>query len=91
VDEEGLYRALRDGVLAGAAIDTWYAYPPKGATEGFPSRFPIHELPNVVLSPHVAGSTWEAVEMNAVQTLENVAEWLDTGTCRSRVDLKANY
>ncbi len=91
VDEEGLYRALADGVLAGAAIDTWYTYPPKGETVGAPSRFPIHELPNVVLSPHVAGSTWEAVANNAVQTVDNVAEWLRTGTCGSRVDLRASY
>ncbi|HSV57100.1 MAG TPA: 2-hydroxyacid dehydrogenase, partial [Magnetospirillaceae bacterium] len=69
VDEEGLYRSLADGILAGAAIDTWYTYPSKGCETGAPSRFPIHELPNVVLSPHVAGATWEAVRNNAVQTL----------------------
>lgn len=91
VDEEGLYRALADGVLAGAAIDTWYVYPPKGSVTGAPSRFPIHELPNVILSPHVAGSTWEAVGANADQTLRNVEEWLATGSCRSKVDLRANY
>jgi len=91
VDEEGLYRALADGILSGAAIDTWYTYPPKGETVGAPSRFPIHELPNVVLSPHVAGSTWEAVANNAVQTVDNVAEWLRTGTCASKVDLRASY
>lgn len=91
VDEEGLYRALADGVLLGAAIDTWYVYPPKGASEGAPSRFPIQELPNVVLSPHVAGSTWEAVEMNAAQTLGHVAEWIRTGRSGARVDLRANY
>ena len=91
VDEEGLYRALADGILSGAAIDTWYTYPAKGLMSGDPSRFPIHELPNVVLSPHVAGSTWEAVENNATQTIDNVAEWLRTGKCRSKVDLKANY
>ncbi len=91
VDEEGLYRALADGVLVGAAIDTWYVYPPKGETEGSPSRFPIHELPNVILSPHVAGSTWESAERNVSQTLENVEEWVRTGTCGTKVDLRANY
>ena len=91
VDEEGLYRALTEGILTGAAIDTWYTYPAKGETAGAPSRFPIHELPNVVLSPHVAGSTWEAVANNADQTVDNVAEWLRTGTCASKVDLRASY
>jgi phosphoglycerate dehydrogenase-like enzyme len=61
VDEEGLYLALKNGVLKGAAIDTWYTYPQGGATRGAPSRFPIHELPNVILSPHVAGSTRDSV------------------------------
>jgi len=91
VDEEGLYLALKDGVLAGAAIDTWYVYPPTGSSECAPSRFPIHELPNVVLSPHVAGMTVEAVAMNTAQTLGNVAEWLRTGSCGTKVDLRANY
>lgn len=91
VDEEGLYTSLKDGTLAGAALDTWYTYPAKGAMTGAPSRFPIHELPNVILSPHVAGSTWEAVEINTSQTIDNVEEWLRTGSCRWEVDLKANY
>jgi len=52
VDEEGLYEALKSGVLKGAALDTWYTYPTTGV-KGAPSRFPIHTLPNVVLSPHV--------------------------------------
>lgn len=91
VDEEGLYLALRDGVLSGAAIDTWYVYPPKGSSGCVPSRFPIHELPNVVLSPHVGGMTGEAVVMNTAQTLDNVARWLSTGSCGAKVDLRANY
>ena len=37
-----------------AGIDVWYAYPPDEAARAhtFPSRFPFHELENVVLSPH---------------------------------------
>jgi phosphoglycerate dehydrogenase-like enzyme len=76
VDEEGLYLSLRDGILAGAAIDTWYTYPEAGSDHGAPSRFPIHLLPNVVLSPHVAGSAREAAEGNVSQTLDNLRSWL---------------
>lgn len=47
--------------------------------------------PNIVLSSHVAGSTHEAVDMNVVQTVENVARWVLTGEARHRVDLKASY
>lgn len=91
VDERALYEALRDGVLSGAGIDVWYRYPSDGSVTGAPSRYPIHLLPNVVLSPHVAGSTWEAVEANAAQTVENLALWLRTGDARNRVDLAAAY
>jgi phosphoglycerate dehydrogenase-like enzyme len=91
VVEADLYQALVDGTLSGAALDVWYTYPEKGSIEGWPSRFPIHELPNVVLSPHVAGSTHEAVDMNVIQTAENVARWVLTGEARHRVDLKASY
>jgi len=91
VDEEGLWLALRDGILKGAAIDTWYDYPAGGSTVGAPSRFPIHELPNVILSPHVGGSAREASAMAAEQTVENLAEWLSTGGCSREGNLGEMY
>jgi len=91
VDEEGLYLALSNGILKGAAIDTWYDYPQPGATMGTPSRFPIHELPNVVLSPHVGGSTREAVLFNQEQTLANIRSWLSGERCANEVDLRELY
>mgnify|MGYP004702690855 CR=1 FL=1 len=91
VVEADLYQALINGTLSGAALDVWYTYPEKGRTDGWPSRFPFQELPNVVLSPHVAGSTHEAADMNVIQTVENVERWALTGEARHRVDLKASY
>lgn len=91
VDEEALYAALKDGALAGAGLDVWYRYPQGGSTEGWPSRFPIHELSNVVLSPHVAGSTFEAVDRNAELTVENVVRYIDGHEPLHRVDLQAKY
>jgi len=91
VDEEGLYLALKDGVLKGAAIDTWYTYPQGGATTGAPSRFPIHELPNVILSPHVGGSTREGLGVRVAETVRNIAQWLETGRCDQVVDLRERY
>ncbi|MEU9448968.1 2-hydroxyacid dehydrogenase [Streptomyces sp. NPDC048277] len=54
VDEDALYAALRDGVIAGAALDVWYDYPADGRT-GAPSRHPFHELPNTLMTPHSSG------------------------------------
>lgn len=91
VDEEGLYLSLKDGILSGAAIDTWYRYPPSGSDHGAPSNYPIHLLPNVVLSPHVAGSALEAAEANVVQTVENVDDWLAGKPMRREVKLAELY
>lgn len=91
VDEAALFEALKDGTLKGAGIDVWYTYPQDGKTTGAPSRFPIHTLPNVVLSPHVAGSTYEAIDLNAIETVANVGRWIRTGDAKHRVDLSASY
>lgn len=92
VDEKGLYRALKDGILKGAAIDVWYVYPQKGqSTVTQPSRFPIHELPNVVLSPHLAGFTPQAKRLNMVQTVENIRSYLKTGKALFEIDPESMY
>jgi phosphoglycerate dehydrogenase-like enzyme len=57
VDEEALYAALRDGRLGGAAIDVWWRYPTPAEPQARPSRFPFHELPNVLMTPHCSGFT----------------------------------
>jgi phosphoglycerate dehydrogenase-like enzyme len=56
VDEEALYRALAAKTLAGAALDVWYRYP-SGPGAAYPARLPFHELPNVLMTPHVSGWT----------------------------------
>lgn len=90
VDEEGLYLALKNGVLKAAAIDTWYKYP-QGGTIGAPSRFPINELPNVILSPHVGGMTNQATARAIDSTVQNIRDFLDKGACASEADLEAMY
>jgi phosphoglycerate dehydrogenase-like enzyme len=56
VDERALYEALRDGTIAGAALDVWYRYP-RGGAPTHPSALPFHELENVLMTPHVSGRT----------------------------------
>lgn len=50
VQLEPLLRALREGWIAGAALDTHYQYPT-------PPDHPLWALPNVIFTPHIAGST----------------------------------
>jgi phosphoglycerate dehydrogenase-like enzyme len=48
IQEQALLRALREGWIAGAALDTHYAYP-------LPADHPLWRFPNVILTPHVSG------------------------------------
>lgn len=77
LDEEALYNALRSGALRAAGIDVWYQYPDtiEERTNKAPSRFPFHELDNVVLSPHRGGwlSEAEADRLDHLATLLNAA------------------
>lgn len=55
VQEQPLYDALRDGTIAGAALDVWWQYPKAGELRMRPSTAPFWELENVVLTPHSSG------------------------------------
>ncbi len=70
VDEAALYDALLHQRIAGAAIDVWYHYP-EGSEPARPADRPFHELPNVIMTPHIAGWTtetfrhrWAAIDDN---------------------------
>jgi phosphoglycerate dehydrogenase-like enzyme len=71
VDQEALYTALREGAIGGAAIDVWYDYPAEG-NEGAPSRFPFHELDNVLMTPHSSGLTRQTFALRAADIAANI-------------------
>ncbi len=71
IQEEPLYNALKDRRIAGAGLDVWFQYPPPG-TFGPVSRFPLHELPNVVMTPHMAGWTRTTVYRRMAFIADNV-------------------
>ena len=71
VEEAALYRALAERTIAGAALDVWYRYPTSaGAT--LPSRYAFHELPNLLMTPHVSGWTEGMLEARAKLIAENI-------------------
>lgn len=92
VDEEALYKALRNGVIGGAGIDVWYDYRPEPDAAGrvYPYRFPFHELPNVVLSPHRAASPLYVRERWA-DVIDNLRRYAEGREPVNVVDLEAGY
>lgn len=95
VDEDALYNALKNGTLAGAALDVWYNYPGKFAADKneqvFPSNKPIYDLPNVVISPHKASNTSEAIKAMIDDTLQNIREYLLTGKTKDLIEKEHMY
>ena len=71
VDEDALYEALLQRRIAGAALDVWYRYPP-GSGAVLPATRSFHELPNVLMTPHIAGATEGTVEARARLIAENI-------------------
>jgi phosphoglycerate dehydrogenase-like enzyme len=52
VDEDALFAALKENRIFGAGLDVMVEEPPK-------AKHPLFSLPNVILTPHTAGPTWE--------------------------------
>ncbi len=65
IDENALIDVLRDKAIAGAALDCF-------AVEPLPKASPLRELPNVILTPHMIGHTFEAHESLETATRENL-------------------
>ena len=77
VDVEALAAAIRDGHLLGAAADV-FPDEPASTREEFLS--PLRGLPNVILTPHIGGSTAEAQERIGHEVARKLIEYSDIGT-----------
>lgn len=77
VDIPALAAALKDGHLAGAAIDV-FPVEPKSNNDKFVS--PLQGLDNVILTPHVGGSTEEAQERIGSEVAKKFIEYSDVGS-----------
>lgn len=76
VDLEALRKAILDGQISGAAIDV---YPWEPEKNGDTFKTPLQELPNVILTPHIGGSTEEA-QMNIGEDVSNkLFQYLEMG------------
>jgi D-3-phosphoglycerate dehydrogenase len=68
-DYAALYDALRSGALGGAMLETF-------AVEPVPADWPLLRLPNVTLTPHIAGASLRTVANAAEQAAEEVRRYL---------------
>ncbi|WP_417516310.1 2-hydroxyacid dehydrogenase [Minwuia sp.] len=62
IDEDALYDALSNRKIGGAIIDVWFNYPSKDDPNPRPSKHPLHELDNIIMSPHNSGWTQEQID-----------------------------
>ncbi|MEO6801234.1 MAG: phosphoglycerate dehydrogenase [Rhodanobacter sp.] len=83
VDIDALAEALREGRLAGAAVDV-FPLEPKGNGEPFIS--PLVGMDNVILTPHIGGSTLEAQDNIGIEVASKLVRYSDNGSTLSAVN-----
>jgi D-3-phosphoglycerate dehydrogenase len=79
IEEAALADALKSGHIGGAGLDVFAVEPPKNS--------PLVALPNVIATPHIAGSTTEAQEEVGTQVAVQVKDYLAEGLIRNAVNL----
>ncbi len=77
VDIDALKDALVSGALSGAAVDVYPIEPVKNSD---PFATPLQQLPNVLLTPHIAGSTEEAQVSIGIDVSTRLLQFVETGT-----------
>src|SRR5438876_5383237 len=80
VNEKDLYDAIQSGQVAGAALDVY-------ETEPLPKEFPLRDLPQVIMTPHLGASTEEAQENVGIEVAEAITDYLLHGAVRNAVNL----
>ena len=84
VDEAALTEALREGVIAGAALDVFEREP-------LPPESPLWELDNVIITPHITGGVENYNELATSIFCDNLRRYLDGEPLRNIVDPDRGY
>lgn len=72
VDEDALWQVVSGRRIAGAVIDVWYRYPDARDPNTKPSRYDFATLPNIIMTPHIAGWTAGTVQRRWDVIAENL-------------------
>jgi D-3-phosphoglycerate dehydrogenase / 2-oxoglutarate reductase len=83
VDLDALAAGLKSGQVGGAAVDV-YPEEPEGNDDGFKS--PLQGLPNVILTPHIGGSTVEAQAAIGREVANSLVKFAQTGATTGAVN-----
>ena len=83
VEIPALANALKEGKLAGAAVDVYPSEPKKNSSD-FATE--LAGLSNIILTPHIGGSTQEAQEKIGLEVADSLISWLDNGTSAGAVN-----
>src|SRR6185295_14360077 len=71
---------IQSGKVAGAALDVYETEPP-------PANFPLRDLPQIIMTPHLGASTEEAQENVGIEAAEAITDYLLHGAVRNAVNL----
>jgi phosphoglycerate dehydrogenase-like enzyme len=92
IDQYALYDALKNHHLLAAGIDVWWNYPKdkEAREQTFPADAPLHELPNLIMSPHRANQT-RGENLVRLGDIAKTVNAIARGEMRNLVDVQKGY
>ncbi len=92
IDQYALYESLKQRRILAAGIDVWWRHPhdPTSRASTLPSKAPLHELPNIVVSPH-RGNRMTGAESARIEDVAATLKAIVSGDERNRADAKRGY
>ena len=85
INQKDLFLALKSNQIGGAALDTWYRYPKTKNENPDPSDFPFNELKNVIITPHVCGSTFGTFDRRMKVVAQNINNFYEGKDPENRI------
>jgi phosphoglycerate dehydrogenase-like enzyme len=91
INEQDLFVSLKNRVLKGAAIDTWWVYPKKPYEFAYPAHYPFWLLDNIILSCHTAGYSDGSIRKNWTEAVRNVMRFFAGKPVLNIISIEKGY